>query len=178
MNKQVCLVISLLVYAYSTLVHAAPPVAVPAPTIKTHPFTKVIGVTDVSFSGDEGRRKLNRACDDRFPGSHWCTSREVMTGYDGQLIYPTASVSAWVQPSNRGLTVYLDDPDFGNVFVYLDASGYQNDVGDSDCEGWTTPVQNGLAMFLSTGRMGLWQCSEAIPATCCALVSVPLVSVP
>jgi hypothetical protein len=178
MNKQVCLVIFLLVYAYSTLVHAAPLDGVPPPTpqppptlpfgiqIAKEPIMKVVGVTEETFFGNEGILPRNQACNHRFPGSHWCTSREVMTGYDGQLVYPTASVSAWVQPSYRGLAVA--PPQF-----YLDAGGLVNEVPNSDCNQWFSTNGNGRVVRISDGALIAESCDTARPAACCAFVSVP-----
>lgn len=137
-------------------------------TVQERAKVIVVGVTDEVSQGNVGLLILNERCAAKFPGGHWCMSREVLTGYQEEVT-DTQDIFAWVQPSIAGA---FHDPVDGPQAI--DASGVIGHPQDLSCNGWTSTGSSltGLTIQLppfgglkATGR----PCTSEIPAACCAL---------
>lgn len=133
-------------------------------TVQERAKVIVVGVTDEMSMGNVGLLNLNERCASKFSGGHWCTSREVLTGYQEEII-DAPEIFAWVQPSITGA---FYEPGVGPQAV--DASGLiRNPNTGMTCNGWTSTSNRGLAFQLPPfGGFSPLVCTNVLPAVCCA----------
>lgn len=118
------------------------------------PGFHLVGFTTATFTGGEGVLGFTHACQQQFPNTRMCTSREVMAttglpvGLTGQ---------AWVRPSFSP-----------NGIQSVDASGIEGDSQSLTCRGWSNPsTQSGLLVD-DAGRFSAGECGSAHAVACCA----------
>jgi hypothetical protein len=134
-------------------------------TVQERAKVIVVGVTDEVSQGNVGLLILNERCAAKFPGGHWCMSREVLTGYQEEVT-DTPGGFAWVQPSIAGA---FHDPVDGPQAI--DASGVIGLPRNLSCNGWTNTGSSltGLIVQLSPfGGISDAGCTSERPAICCA----------
>jgi hypothetical protein len=112
---------------------------------------QLVGFTSATTDGIAGPLGFTRLCDAEYPGSRWCTSREVLNSSN----LPATSGEAWVRPT---FEVKL-----------LDASGLESSAPTLTCGSYSNPGGNSLKVD-DAGRFLPGACSTLRAVACCALV--------
>lgn len=101
-----------------------------------------------SYGGNTGYAAGNAVCAAEYPGSHFCTTNEIITA-----IY-SGDISGWS----------------GTAWIAEGPPGYTSN--SNDCNGWTSDLMTGLGAFWEfnnvSGGMGwLTNCTSIKPVACC-----------
>ena len=108
--------------------------------------------------GDAGIDDLNKACNDRFPGSRMCSSSEVLNSPVIQIF----SSAPWVRPDIVGV---------GGNGVAVDASGLAFQPERLTCDGWKNGAGfTGLAL-IPNGGFNILACDRESNVACCGMVN-------
>lgn len=116
---------------------------------------ELVGFTGTNFTGDHTIAEAHQQCTLDFPGSHWCTSAEIIRGVSQDA--PTFQ-QAWVQPSIVA----------GNGTEAVDASGQTGDPrGELTCVSWTEANAAFSGLRLVDGNFSTSTCDQGSPVACC-----------
>jgi hypothetical protein len=123
---------------------------------------QLVGLTDATLQGDAGALAFTAACQQELPGTHFCSSEEVIR---------TASLPAGLSGSAWVLFSAVAGSGNGALF---DASGIVGAGRSFSCNGWSdagTPSSPNTALAVEFGsRMGAFSvqtCTEPRKVACC-----------
>ncbi len=140
--------------------------AVPA----TAQDSELVGYTPTLRAGSFGILGFNEDCDNAFPGSHVCTSADLIGGnLPTRFPDPNANATNWVVPSIVETVV----PSAG-IIIVIDRSGKTGSPANLTCDGWlsASSVVTGLTAN-DKGSFVLAACNGARNVACCVPVPLP-----
>jgi hypothetical protein len=121
--------------------------------------SELVGFTTSTHFGGIGIFVIMAACMAEFPGSHLCTSEEVIL--TTSIPDLTGQGPAWLRPTYQPT---------GETSV-RDISGTTHSANRLSCSGWGNPTAGSSGLTVDgAGRFSAKSCSEPHPIACCALV--------
>jgi hypothetical protein len=125
-----------------------------------HNKTGFIGITNAVADGNTGFLGMSGLCQAEFPGSHFCTTQEIMESPS----LPDVASPSWVHPVYSAV---VDIQEQGEVLV--DVSGVFDNPGGLSCEGWNNNSgAPGVTGMIQTGMsFARTNCNTQNPVSCC-----------
>jgi hypothetical protein len=117
----------------------------------------LVGFSENSFMGNAGVGAMNKACTDRYSGSFFCSSKDILESSYNEALLTDLNDKAWLRPFNIGTA--------GNANT-IDITGIKEGYGRNSCYAWTSNSDYGLTLT-NEGDIGATQCSSQLPVACC-----------
>ncbi len=117
----------------------------------------LVGFSENSFNGSAGIGAMNKACMDRYSGSFFCSSKDILESSYNEALLTDLNDKAWLRPFNIGTA--------GNSNT-IDITGIIEGYGKNSCYAWTSNSDYGLTLT-NEGDIGATQCSSQLPVACC-----------
>jgi hypothetical protein len=116
-----------------------------------------VGFSENSFTGNAGIGAMNKSCTDRYSGSFFCSSKDILESSYNEALLTDLNDKAWLRPFNIGTA--------GNANT-IDITGIKEGYGRNSCYAWTSNSDYGLTLT-NEGDIGATQCSSQLPVACC-----------
>jgi len=119
-----------------------------------------VGATSTTYPGNAGIYTYTKACQQDYPGSRMCSSKEYMLTVD----FPAQGsfFGAWIRPTFS--------PMADGTLRATDLSGATGQPATLTCNGWRSGGQSSGLSVSDTGQFGIVTCGSSIPVACCAPV--------
>lgn len=147
-----------------------PPTDLPGPVCVER--SQLVGLSADTIKGSQGIINLNNLCNSTYPGSHMCSTEEILHS----LQTLPDDESGWVRPTVIG-AVSNDS----TVFI-VDVTGRPYDADEATCDAWSINGSEGLVLSgpiksdpLLANLQGVFRirsCLTERPVSCCAFARV------
>lgn len=122
-----------------------------------------MGPSNNTTSSDMGVLTFNVMCEDTYPGSRFCTSKQILDS--GSFALPYSPNYQWVHP-----TVVAASKTSAGLLI-MDISGTSEEsYASMSCNGWGTSVGRGLVVS-TLGFFRVESCEILRPVACCMAAS-------
>jgi hypothetical protein len=119
----------------------------------------LVGFSENSFSGSAGFGVMNKACTDRYSGSFFCSSKDILESSYNEALLTDLNDKAWLRPFN------MTSDHNGRP---RDISGHINLDGLNSCSAWTSNYSGNKGLTLTyEGDISGAYCSSLLPVACC-----------
>jgi hypothetical protein len=116
----------------------------------------LVGFSENSFNGSAGIGAMNKSCTDRYSGSFFCSSKDILESSYNEALLTDLNDKAWLRPFN--MTANNGRPS--------DISGINSGSAKNSCYAWTALSGNGLTLT-NEGDIGNEDCHSQYPVACC-----------
>ena len=165
-NHLICLLLSAGITAN---VSAAPKPPPPSGV----PETQFVGFTTDTFNGGQGVVTYTNACQQDYPGSWMCSSKEFLES----KAYPSTTGDGWIKPTFVPISLDIGNETITvpNYFVVQDMSGLiiadKNSTTGIACSGWRAADESGDGLAVDAlGRFTVFGCNTTHSVACCSSV--------
>jgi hypothetical protein len=118
-----------------------------------------VGFSENSFTGNAGIGAMNKSCTDRYSGSFFCSSKDILESSFNEALLTDLNDKAWLRPFN------MTGDSNGRP---QDISGHSDSYGLNSCSAWTSNSSIAKGLILTyEGDIGEAYCSSLLPVACC-----------